>query len=154
MTQTLREQKHSGEEGSVIPTFFAPLGSRCIVIILFQLEHGNVFFSFYVQRVKPAMKYFKLRIVIGVWIIYCLIISSAYSGNLKAFLTTPSFSDPMNSLKDVVESGLPWGMVLYGEDEERLMQQSQDPIIQTIWREKIEEPYRPVPPVRFNITSR
>ena len=73
------------------------------------------------------------RIVIGVWIIYCLIISSAYSGNLKAYLTTPMYSDPINSLKDVVESGLPWGMVLYGEDEERLMQQSQDPIIQTIW---------------------
>ena len=97
---------------------------------------------------------FKFRIVIGVWIIYCLIISSAYSGNLKAFLTTPSFSDPMNSLKDVVESGLPWGMVLYGEDEERLMQQSQDPIIQTIWREKIEEPYRPVPPVRLLLQDR
>ena len=87
------------------------------------------------------------RIVIGVWIIYCLIISSGYSGNLKAYLTTPSFTQPMTTLKDVVDSGLPWGMVLYGEDEERLMAQSQDPIIQTIWRDKITEIYRPVPPV-------
>ena len=38
----------------------------------------------------------------------------------------------------VIESNLPWGMVLYGEEEEEMMANSQDPIIQTIWNQKIE----------------
>ena len=85
--------------------------------------------------------------MIGVWIIYCLILSSGYSGNLKAYLTTPSYTAPMNNLKDVIDSGLPWAMVLYGEDEQRMMAESQNPIIKTIWEEKITEKYQPVPPV-------
>ena len=38
-------------------------------------------------------------------------------------------------------------MVMYGEEEERMMAQSTDPVISTIWKYKIEEPYRPIPPV-------
>ena len=77
--------------------------------------------------------------------------SSSYSGNLKAHLTTPTFTKPINSLADVIESGLEWGMVMYGEEEERMMAESTDPVISTIWRDKIEEPYRPIPPVRYCI---
>ena len=78
---------------------------------------------------------------------------AAYCGNLKAHLTTPSFSKPINSLADVVESGLEWGMVMYGEEEERMMAESTDPVISTIWRDKVEEPYRSNPPVSLYYTQ-
>ena len=87
------------------------------------------------------------RVVIAVWILYCLVIGSSYTGNLRAFLITPTFTKPINTLKEVVESGLEWGMVMYGEEEERMMAQSKDPVISAIWKYKIEEPYRPTPPV-------
>jgi hypothetical protein len=51
------------------------------------------------------------RCVVGIWILYCFVIGSAYSGSLKAFLTTPGYSSPIESLGDVLDSGLPWGMV-------------------------------------------
>ena len=80
-----------------------------------------------------------------------MVVTSAYQGNLRAFLTTPTFSSPINTLAEVIESGLPWGMVMYGEEEERLMAESTDPVISTIWNDKIEEPYRPIPPVKCSI---
>ena len=84
-----------------------------------------------------------------------MVITSAYQGNLRAFLTTPTFSSPINTLAEVIESGLPWGMVgeqgCHGEEEESLMAQSTDPVISVIWRDKIEEPYRPIPPVKCSI---
>ena len=93
---------------------------------------------------------FIFRAVIAVWILYCLVIGSSYTGNLKAHLTTPTFTQPINSLAEVIESGLEWGMVMYGEEEERMMAQSTDPVISTIWKYKIEEPYRPIPPVSYS----
>ena len=78
-----------------------------------------------------------------------MVIGASYTGNLRAFLITPTLTKPINTLAEVVESGLEWGMVMYGEEEERMMAESTDPVISTIWRDKIEEPYRPIPPVRY-----
>ena len=39
--------------------------------------------------------------MIAVWIMYCLILATSYAGTLKAFLTTPSYTKPISSLKDV-----------------------------------------------------
>ena len=39
-------------------------------------------------------------------------------------------------------------MVLYGEEEEEMMANSNDPIIKTIWQSKIEAEYSPVPQIR------
>ncbi len=47
----------------------------------------------------------------------------------------------------VLESGLPWKMVLYGEEGEVMMAQSQNPIIRTIWEDKIVEDFAPIPKV-------
>ena len=86
--------------------------------------------------------------MIGVWVLYCLVASSSYAGNLKAFLTTPSFTKSINTLAEVLASGLPWGMVLYGEEEEEMMAQSEDPVVRRIWQEKIVTEYSPTPKVR------
>ena len=39
-------------------------------------------------------------------------------------------------------------MVLYGEEEEEMMANSEDPIIRTIWNNKIVAPYNAVPQIR------
>ena len=38
-------------------------------------------------------------------------------------------------------------MVLYGEEEEEMMEKSADPVIRRIWDEKIVEEYAPTPKV-------
>lgn len=62
-------------------------------------------------------------------------------------MTNPLFTQPIETLEELVESGLPWGMVLYGEEEEEMMAESTDPIIQIIWRDKIVTEYSQVPQV-------
>lgn len=95
--------------------------------------------------------YSPIRCVLGAWIMYTVVIVASYGGNLKAFLTTPSYSgkdlneqpnlisspheyscltaEPITTLKGILESGLPWNMVLYGEEEEIEMARSSDPVI-------------------------
>ena len=42
-----------------------------------------------------------LRIVIATWLMYCFIISQGYAGCLKAVLTTPAYSNPIDTLQQV-----------------------------------------------------
>ena len=42
-----------------------------------------------------------LKTVIITWMVYCFIICAAYGGTLKAFLTSPKFSSPIETPKDV-----------------------------------------------------
>ena len=87
------------------------------------------------------------------WLIYCIVISSSYAGNLMAFMTTPSLTSPIDTLKQVLDSGLSWAMVLYGEEEEEMMQKSTDPVIKRIWDEKMVEEYAPSPKVSNDALS-
>ena len=40
---------------------------------------------------------------------------------------------PTETLQDVLDSGLPWGQFIYGEEEETAMAESTDPVISAIW---------------------
>lgn len=44
----------------------------------------------------------QIRALLASWLIYCLVISESYSGNLKAFLTKPGFTKSAESIEDVV----------------------------------------------------
>ncbi len=96
------------------------------------------------------------------WFLSALIASTAYGGNLRAFLMTPEKEKPIDDLAGLTQSGLTWNMVLYGETVERDMERSQvggkrirehekaifghffkktiffhqDPVIRQIWDEK------------------
>ena len=65
-------------------------------------------------------------------------------------MITPSYTSPISTLQQVLDSGLPWGMVLYGEEEEEMMAKSKDPVIKRIWNEKYVEEYAPIPKVHYN----
>ena len=45
---------------------------------------------------------------------YCFVVGAAYNGNLRSFLITPEYSDPIESLEDVVNSGFSIGYMPSG----------------------------------------
>ncbi len=69
--------------------------------------------------------HFLFRFVITSWFLSALIASTAYGGNLRAFLMTPEKEKPIDDLAGLAQSGLTWNMVLYGETVERDMERSQ-----------------------------
>ena len=50
-----------------------------------------------------------------VWLWYSFIITASYGGELRAFLLKPKLNSPINSYKDVVDSGLPWKVADYDD---------------------------------------
>ncbi len=51
----------------------------------------------------------------GAWLWFAFLATSSYSGNLKAFLVTPDYPPPMETVDDILASGKPWKMVVYGD---------------------------------------
>ncbi len=60
---------------------------------------------------------------------------------MKAWLTLPTQTEAINTLADVLDSKLQFRMVMLGQDEETTMAESTDPVVQKIWKDKIEMPY-------------
>ena len=89
--------------------------------------------------------------MIGVWYLYALVITASYAGEIRSFFINPGLSSPLGSkesklflriilnrlfsdnLGEVVQSGLDWGLILYGEEEEKVMAASTDPVISKLW---------------------
>jgi glutamate receptor, ionotropic, invertebrate len=53
------------------------------------------------------------RVVVGVFWLFVIVILTAYSGNLVAFLTFPSYNNPINTLQDLLDNknSLSWGIL-------------------------------------------
>ncbi len=85
------------------------------------------------------------RTVTGGWLMSSLIITASYGGNLRAFLLMPKYTLPIENMKEVVESALPWTMVLYGEEVETYLEQSVDPVEKGFWDGKTVIPYNEFP---------
>ena len=77
-----------------------------------------------------------------------MIISTAYSGNLVSFMTIPKLARPINTLEEVLDSGLPWEMVVYGvEVEDAMARGALGPVVKELWERKIPREYSPTPQV-------
>ena len=74
-----------------------------------------------------------MKCLVGVWYLYALVITASYAGEIRSFFTNPGTTSPLDTLAQVVQSPLPWGLILYGEEEEKVMAASTDPIISQIW---------------------
>ena len=62
-----------------------------------------------------------------------MVMSASYGGNLKAYLSTPSFTEPIDSLEQIDSSGYGLDILLGGEEEEKMMETSTDPLMMRIW---------------------
>ena len=64
---------------------------------------------------------------------YALVITASYAGEIRSFFINPGTTAPLDNLREVVDSDLDWGLILYGEEEEKVMAASEDPIISNLW---------------------
>ena len=48
------------------------------------------------------------RVLILTWLLSCFVLSAAYAGNLRGFLTNPKMTPEIKSLQQVLDSGLPY----------------------------------------------
>lgn len=85
------------------------------------------------------------RCIIGVWCFFSLILSAEYGGNLRATLLRPSNIPPIETVKDIVESGLPWKMVLFGEDIDNTFAAQTEENYVKFWAGKETIEYDPFP---------
>ena len=77
-----------------------------------------------------------------------MVISYAYSGNLVSFMTVPKLAMPIDKLDEVLDSGLPWEMVVYGvEVEDAMASGALGLVVKELWEGKIPRGYSPTPQV-------
>ncbi len=57
----------------------------------------------------------QIRVILCGWFVFSLIVTAAYGGSLRAYIMRPRMSKPISTMEDIVQSGLPWRIPLYGE---------------------------------------
>ncbi len=71
--------------------------------------------------------------------------TAAYGGALRAFLMTPSLKDPVDTVKRVLESGLPRQTIIYGEEIEHMFESHKNRDFKEFWRGMEVVEYDPFP---------
>ena len=66
---------------------------------------------FYEMNLKSP----QIRVILCGWFVFSLIVTAAYGGFLRAYIMRPRMSKPISTMEDIVQSGLPWRIPLYGE---------------------------------------
>ncbi len=77
------------------------------------------------------------RAIVCSWFTFTLLMTSAYSGNLRALLLRPVPGNTVDTVPDVVGSGLPWKVVVYGGWLENVVANMKDPVVQEYWKDKV-----------------
>jgi len=76
----------------------------------------------------------------AVWLLFCFIITSGFSCNLRALILKPSEEKAIGSFQEVIVSGIPWKRPKYGGYLEEATRHSSDSVTRTIMTETIEIP--------------
>ena len=97
---------------------------------LCQLQGGKI------ELLLCAENYFSKFLHINISLTHRLICHNVNSGELRAHLITPLHAAPVDTLEDILESGLRWEMVLYGDPAQDYMAETDDPVIKAIWEGK------------------
>jgi hypothetical protein len=94
--------------------------------------------------------------IVGSWYLYALVATASYAGEIRSFFINPGVApalgnilvvrrdtyinnDCLDNLREVVDSNLPWGLILYGEEEEKFLEASTDTVLSAIWKVGIHE---------------
>ena len=87
-----------------------------------------------------------LRIIIAAWIFGSLILAAGYCGMLKAAMMSPALTNPINTLQDLLESGLRPEMAEVAEYEGAIST-NQDPLVKALYDTRIEIEFQIEPKV-------
>ncbi|KAG7154184.1 Glutamate receptor-like 56 [Homarus americanus] len=72
------------------------------------------------------------RVLVGVWWVYCFILTTAYTANLIAFLTIPVFPKRIQTLEELAQSDYRVSMHDYGEFVPEALRSSKTPVYRTL----------------------
>ncbi|XP_042231341.1 glutamate receptor ionotropic, delta-2-like isoform X3 [Homarus americanus] len=75
-----------------------------------------------------------VRVYSASWLLFCLVVTVSYVGNLTAFLTVPALSPTVDSLEELVNSDFVWGINDFGAADYQLFKTSKVPLYQEIFR--------------------
>ena len=57
-----------------------------------------------ITRDTKTDKSIALRLILGIWCIYCFVIASGYAAVLRSFLIKSEYNAPINTLKEVIKN--------------------------------------------------
>ena len=92
------------------------------------------------------------RIITILWIFGSLVLAAGYCGLLKGNMMKPPLTKPINTLNDLLESGLSPEMVGYDEYEAPMLF-DKDPLVKSIYDSRIEIEYEMEPKVKKNLKN-
>ncbi|XP_045600187.2 glutamate receptor ionotropic, delta-1 [Procambarus clarkii] len=75
-----------------------------------------------------------VRVFSVFWLLFCLVATVCYVGNLTAFLTVPALSPTIDRLEDLLDSNFVWGINSFGAADYQLFKTSKVPLYQEIFR--------------------
>ncbi|XP_063855481.1 uncharacterized protein LOC135097467 isoform X4 [Scylla paramamosain] len=75
-----------------------------------------------------------VRVFIATWLLFCLVATVSFVGNLTAFLTVPAYSTTLETLEDLVRSDFTWGINDFGAADYQLFKTSEVPLYQEIFK--------------------
>ncbi|KAK3896246.1 hypothetical protein Pcinc_000069 [Petrolisthes cinctipes] len=93
-----------------------------------------VTFASLLTQSRQWPQYGIVRIYLSFWLVFCLVATVSYFGNLTAFLTVPAFTSTIDSLQELVRSDFSWGVNDYGAADYQLLLSSKEPLYQEIFR--------------------
>ena len=70
------------------------------------------------------------------WLVFCIIISAAYTGNLISFMTYPGMENPINTAQDILDSGYEIENYDYGGVDHAAFEATENPFYKEIWKKK------------------
>ncbi len=73
--------------------------------------------------------------------LFAFLAAVSYGGNLRAFLLSPEYPAPIDSIDDMVGSGKEWKMVVYQDNFEHLIAEK-EPVL---WNNKVPVGYNDFP---------
>ncbi|GJQ84123.1 hypothetical protein Trydic_g12095 [Trypoxylus dichotomus] len=98
------------------------------ILIKFAPKSGEVNYNYFaytlVQSIRvlalgplnrfPAKPHYVFKIVLGIWLYSCLILTTGYNAGISSVLTYPTFTEEIKTVDDMVKQNIYWGSVTTG----------------------------------------
>jgi len=74
------------------------------------------------------------------WLLLCFILGAGYGSNLRAIILKPQKEAPIDTFDELLSSGLPWRMMMFGGYLEKNARENGPPEVRKIMEETVETP--------------